>query len=419
MPEKLRLLAKNHPLPVLPALSFFALAAQVPLVVQNGTIYYVGEETAVEPCLLFADTAYSLLSAQSLAEVETNYYVQHQTQLEQYKLDYLQRVVDEEIKSLRQLQQQLAENDLLTFLLLHLQPQLAALDMRQEQPPAPSGENRPPVMVAPARGREPHPHFSQPHHLYQAIGEHALFLDGNVYTLEPVSPPPDSDLIIRVCGRAYGLTQCRFLTEVEQTFTAQVAEALQDQALAEAPDRQQWLNELKAELANMQKRLPPSLVAGQDGYLYRSSRWGIMRQQGNWIVYQEVPEYVIEGNDQRLYRFKATRVGLILLNLQREQILAAGRARVLTPYAHMFVNATVSGESICMAKSDAYYQQLRRMPLAQAICTYLHDAAQTLMAGYHAGNSNNPYHPITNFAAYTISRQEATHQGLPVFPYNR
>jgi hypothetical protein len=182
------------------------------------------------------------------------------------------------------------------------------------------------------------------------------------------------------------------------------------------------LNEIELQERDMAEYLPGVVAASSepgDECLYCDKEWGILKRNGVFYVYIEVPEYVVEDADGSLYRFDATQVGVAMTSCDPRQVIVPGSAVVLTNYEHMFVPSAAAGAGICMPKGAAYFAALQRMPLQEALCAYLTDAKETLRAGHHAGNPNRPYHPIRSFSRRRITRREAEEKRLPVFPFFR
>ena len=309
----------------------------------------------------------------------------------------------------------MAQNDVLSFLVKRLIPKLQQLERSETQaavvPDAVRQQRRQRKPLLPAK----RPLLPQNNILERVIGRYVLILDQKVYPLQPVTPIPGQDLLILTNGRAYAPTlPARFLHEVKADFYNGLRQSLEAQALAESPDHLHLLTQLEAEFAAL-----TSHIEIKDGYLYRGQTYGISQHGDAWVIYSEIPEYVVEAANGQLYRFDATRVAVTFSSCQPERVLFTGSAHVLAPYQHMFVSSGKAQNSICMSKGSAYYTRLHQMPLEEAVCLFLHDAKYTLMAGHHAGNSNTPYHPIETFAHRRLTHSEATRQHLPVFAYYR
>lgn len=402
----------------LPPLSFFDIATHTPVIVLNGMVFYLVEsDFAADPeaaCFRVEQLRFKLVPSQSLAEME-QYYIRAAAAhaLEGIKTRYLTEVIDQRIESMEAMQRQMAQNDVLTFLVKCLIPKFQQLELSGTKAAVlPS--------IVPTSRRKPMTPTTQPlltanNILETVIGRQALILDEKIYPLQPVTAAPEQDLLVFANGRTYApAIPAQPLTKAQSAFYNKVIQSLKAQALAESPDRLQLLAELEAEFAALSGH-----IQIKDGYLYRGQTYGILQQGHQWVVYSEVPEYVVEAANGQLYRFDATRVGIIIANCQPKQLLFSGCAHVLAPYQHMFVSSGKAKNSICMSKGSAYYTRLHQMLLEEAICLCLHDAKYTLMAGYHGGNGNTPYYPIETFAYRRLTRSEAMRQRLPIFTYYR
>lgn len=405
----------------LPRLGFFQIAAETPVVILDGMVFYLAENpTGEDPCFLFEDTCFGLVPSQSLLDIERQYGEIFENEIEQYKIHYLRECVDKRIETFKDVQRKLAENQVLTFLVTKMMPKLQELYTGKAPMTQPRREKREPNMQRPL-GFQTGPRRRTSSILPRVIGRNVVILDHKVYPLVPVNPLAGGDLILRSGGAIWGLAKdCRFLRDLESYCLAKLCRFLEEQALSETPDRMRLLQEIESAEQAMKayQRLQIASTRG-DVHLYQDKEYGILRRNGVWYVYVEVPEYVVEDADGTLYRFDAVRVGVPINNHSPEIALTPGTARVLAPYEHMFVQSKTANAGICMAKGSAYYGALRQMPLREALCLYLHDAKQTLMAGHHAGNGTRPYHRISSFPKRRISRQEAMDRDLPIYPYRR
>jgi hypothetical protein len=409
--------------PTLPLLSLFAIVAQTPAVIFDGVVHYLGAAVKRRPAgallyFRFEDTCFPLLPGQPLAEIEQQYLeIFAATAVEQYKTYYLQQVIDERLQTLTRMKTLMAQQNVQAFLVKQLIPRFKRLegcqtvDTHHKQEAVISMMN----VAADDALATPIAYTS----LVTAIGALALILDGRVYPLVPVNARRHHDLVLRTKDRkCFSLAvPGRLIHEVETIFKTSLRQILQAQALAEAPERQErWqaVIEAEAELSEFLQDAPPM----DSDYLYQGKLYNIRRWNGTWMATMQVPAYAIEVQGQ-LHYFPPTEVGLPISSCDPESVFVPGRARVLTAYRHMFVREGYAGDSICMVKGESYFQGLRRLPLDEAICAYLHDARYTLMAGYHAGNGSSPYHQIDALHCQLLSRQEANAKGIPVFPYNR
>ena len=409
----------------LPRLSFFAIAAETPVVILDGIVFYLVDQPNAGKCYFVCEgDRYALARAQSLADIERQYLSLFARVLDQYKARYLCQVVDKRIQTAQEMKRKLAESNVVAFLATQLIPKLVELDGGQAQFDEQRQMRRDQaVRTLLAVKAEPLPKAGSI--LEQSVGANAVIFDEKIYPLvRIVAPGQGADLIVRAGGAFFGLSpRCRLLAEVEATFrTARLPEFLERQALAEAPDRTRILREIELQELEMAEYLQGVVGTSSqtgDRCLYQNKEWGILKQGGVFYVYVQVPEYVIEDKDGSLYRFDATRVGVPVTSCAADQVLVSGRAVMLTPYEHMFVASVAIGASICMPKGDAYFAALQRMPLREALCAYLKDAKETLRAGHHAGNPNSPYHRIKSFSYRRITRQEANEKRLPIFPFYR
>jgi hypothetical protein len=415
----------DSPIEPLPRLSFFEIAAETPVVILDGLVYYLLDRLDAEKGhFVFEGDRYGLVRTQSLASIERQYLSLFAEVLERYKANYLRQVVDKRIQIAQEMRRQLAESNVLAFLITQLIPRFMELDLGKElfdeRRKARKDQALNLSQVAKAR---PRPMADTP--LQQAVGANTMILDDWIYPLVRVDDLNEgADLIVRANGVAWGLSpKCQPLGEAEAAYmTEQLPEFLKNQARDEVPERMRLLNEIVIQEHNLAGYLDgiagTSPIAG-DYCLYHDKEWGILKRSGVFYVYIEVPEYVVEDAHGSLYRFDATQVGVAVPSCNPGQVYALGSAVVLTPYQHMFVAAATAGSAICMPRGEAYFAALRRTPLDEALCTYLKDAKETLRAGYHAGNPYRPFHPISSFSSRRITRREAEEKRLPVYPFYR
>jgi hypothetical protein len=382
----------------LPRLNFFEIAAETPVVVLDGLVHYLLDKPNAETgYFVFEGDRYSLVRAQSLASLELQYLALFAETIEQYKTRYLSQVVDKRIQTAREMQHQLAKSNVLAFLLTQLVPRLMELDLGKERFDAQRQARKEQALrtLLTAQAGSPPAAGSL---LQQNVGENVLILDEWIYPLVKMDDLLDEgiDLIVQTNGITCGLSPlCRSLSGVESAYrTAQLPEFLQRQALAEAPERTRILNEIELHERDMAQYLPGAMGALSetgDGCLYRDKEWGVLKRNGVFYVYIEVPEYAVEDPHGSVYRFDATRVGIALINCDPAQLLLPGRAVVLTPYQHMFVSPATAGSAICMPRGAAYFAALQRLPLDEALCTYLQDAKGTLMPAIPTGPTSRSH----------------------------
>jgi hypothetical protein len=406
----------------LPRPAFFAAAEAMPLVIVDARVHcLLGGALGSESCLVGTGVRLRLCPAQSLAELEQEYLAQHAAEIEAFKTDYLRRTVDGRLSRLMQHSTQ--ARDALAFLVRELIPYLHSL--HTGAPPA-NQANVPVPVELPAEGIAS---VCLPGCLLsEAVGQAGLILDQYLYRLaapDDASQGKDTPHVrlkrhtfVPVWSTAQPLEQ------VEQNYLAALQACLQGQARDEVEGRQQALVAMDHLARDMrlyieQHPIPPH----DDCTFYDDQAYAIARRSGIWYVCQHVAQYVVEDADGSLYHFDATTVGVPVSNqagglLGAAAILAPRRAAVLTPaYEHMFVPQGES--SICLVKDAAYYQELRQMPLPQAICELLRANTGVLRMGHHALNENAPHRRIQTFAHRRVSRAQAEENQWPIVPYRR
>lgn len=402
---------------MLPVPDLLLVAAETPVVILEREVYYLSEGESPAGFLAFEDTRYGLVRTETLAEVEERYCDLHAEALEAYKTAYLRETVDRRIEHAEALQKQLRESRVTAFLVREMVPCLLALCPGADEYARRRARLRDEALqqlLACEEKRQPADGA-----LLAPLLDNTLILDGKLYTLLARAGQSQGDLELCAGERRFALgLPARFLSRVTQECLERIEEDLRRRALTESPERLRCLRALEEERQALDDYLDAQAADGS-AYLYRDRERGILRAEGGYYVYQEVPEYVVEDGDRSLYRFDATRVAVPVNSIDPKTVLSAGRAVVLTDYEHMFVSEARAGQRICMVSTATYYDRLCAMGLAKGMLEYLHDARQTLMAGHHAGNDSSPYHAITTFASRRITRAEAERRKLPIYPYFR
>ena len=395
----------------LPGHEFFTLASETPLAVLGGVIHFlaVGAPDARD-WFAFEGLRFALLPAQSLSQMEIGYVATFADRLEAFKAAYLHKTVDQRVESLQELRRKLDSLRAPQFIVNELIPRMRLLEGETSIVallPAPEAPSAPLAAPAPTIDL-----------LGTVVGAYSMILDDRVFDLSAVSPRLRSDLIVHFGDEHYGLScRSRLVKTVEIKYQTALKHALQEQAIAEIPERMQALRRLEVETRNLEAGLATGVLS-TDHKLYRGREYSILRAGEAWYACIEVPRYVVEDGGGALYRFDATRVG-VLIPTNPADAIGGGKAVVLTAYEHMFVSSVSPYASICMVKPVSYFEALRRLSPADAICTYLLDARRTLTSGHHAGNGSTPHHSIDSYSDRIVSRADAEREGLPIFPYRR
>lgn len=406
----------------LPLPDLFAVAGATPTVILAGRVHYlVPIPPPAGPSFWFDGGGFGLEPAQTFAELAQEYVGLTVDALDRAEMSHVESIVPRPATTDGCSYDPLAAATLRAFLEQQLIPVLIELNRGRAYVLDRSAGDLEPV-ERPTLVSRPDDRPRRIADLLRAeIGEDAVVLDDLCYPLIRTGRWSGLDMVVQQHGRYLRVgSDGRLLREIEAAVMAGVAAIVRESAQTEAARQLRAVG--RAGAGPRRAALLPSVVdpaQTRDRYLYRDGVRGILYRQGTWTPYVEVPEYVVEDADGALYRFEATRIGIPLRSWQPDQLFVSGMARVLTAHEHMFVASPVPGASICMPRPARYYEVLRRMPPARAICQVLHDARQTLMAGHHAGNTNGPHHAISSFARRRIARHDAERWHLPIFPYVR
>ncbi len=200
--------------------------------------------------------------------------------------------------------------------------------------------------------------------------------------------------------------------ELTDRFRVAVASLLEQHGRQTLPQRRRLAAE-QAEANALSQRMVKSLPVSRDGrrLLLDTPRWTVYHAGGSWLVGLRVGPWVMQESDGTLYEFPGT-----LVSVDADPDPHGRRARVAYPVlGHPFLS---DGErSLCMGSYSE--RGMRGATPAARLLQFLHDARQTLVAGYHARNSLAPYHRLAEFPENRISRAEAERRGLPIYPYHR
>ena len=152
------------------------------------------------------------------------------------------------------------------------------------------------------------------------------------------------------------------------------------------------------------------------GYLYRGKEGAVMRTPaGRYFACLQMPPYVVEGDDRKLYSFEAAEIGIQIVSTDARKGIRPVSVQVLHAYRHMFVSGWGGGNFICMPRSESYYEELSQLPLEEALLRHLESARMTLCAGYTPLSS--PAHSIQTLGRPILSEEEAQRRGLPIYRY--
>jgi len=152
------------------------------------------------------------------------------------------------------------------------------------------------------------------------------------------------------------------------------------------------------------------------GYLYRGKGGAVIRTPaGRYFACMQMPPYVVEGDDRKLYSFEAAEIGIQIVSTDVREAIRPVSVQVLHEYRHMFVSGWGGGNFICMPRPDSYYENLCQLPLEEALLRHLESARMTLCAGYTPRSS--PAHSIQTLGRPVLSEEEAERRGLPIYRY--
>jgi hypothetical protein len=152
------------------------------------------------------------------------------------------------------------------------------------------------------------------------------------------------------------------------------------------------------------------------GYLYRGKGGAVMRTpSGRYFACLQMPPYVVEGDDRKLYSFEAVEIGIQVVSTDVRKAIRPVSVQVLHAYRHMFVSGWGGGNFICMPRPESYYEELCQLPLEEALMRHLESARMTLCAGYTPLSS--PAHSIQSLGRPVLSEEEAQRRGLLIYRY--
>lgn len=387
---------------------FFALAAEAPVVVLAGQTYLCDGVEPSADCLLFDGQPYGLVPLARLSELDELYARAFAAELQLYRFNCLQ-------ESITEVQQLIAEEQVMHFLLTRMIPWMRAMRRWRGLPEqellvveAPDGEMPEPSNLL----GDMHSQLSGSGLLATVLGDSVLILDEKVYCLTIHAGEEQCDPLIYVQGRLYcsSLSSCRFLFEVEEQFNRLLSARVRQALSAQAAARFQELHKRRERLHALGKYQEDGLL-----YLYRDDHAGIVRFEESWWVYLEVPEFVLmdPNEPQAYYYFPRTRVGVpVYFNWATGQLDLQAPAQVLTPgYEHPFTGDG-SDRTICMGSYEWSWRS--GQSLEKVIYRYLLDARVTLLRGYHPHNSNSPRRRLTAMPHRRISWESVQQLNLPI-----
>jgi len=415
---------------LLPRQPLFALAEQMPLAVIGGRVYLLLDEQGHNKnWLQFAGQMYSLVSAQTLPELEEAYEGDYATELEQYQKSFLQAAAGQGLAGAQEMEQLIAEDRILDFLVKRMLPRLHRL-YHWSAPPLqlPDLESGDEAQSPGSSAGNHHRHCTRGL-LAAVLGGDMLFLDERGYRLTAIDAAEaewQREVIVSCKGRVYcpSASGC-FLYEIEQRFQWQLMQALEQQAPVEAAEQAEQLRQVKERKERWLAGLGLRQLAN-DGtvYLYRDEWCGIVKLGPNWWVYLEIPEeFVYEDHKApgTFYRFDPTRVGVRLIydraskqvSFENARVEGARAAFVLTSgYEHMYVDA--NNGSICQGPYT-WAWWTADIKLEDAICKYLINARDTILSGYRPDTQDiSPVHKLEEFPHRRISLWEIEQRGLRI-----
>lgn len=407
----------------LPRQPFFDLAAETPLALLKGRIYLLSGVEPARDYLWFEDQRYALAPGPRLSELEEAYAQIFSAELRSYKLNSLQQAIKQGALEVAEVQQAIADDRILSFIVLQMIPKLQhmrawwGLPPQQAKQPALGTLDGQPE----CRGvlSERHARRLGSGLLASALGDDALIVDEKVYQLTILNDEEgQGDFVVNFAGRLYcpSYPSCRYLYEIEANFSQVLDQELRRRALAE-------LTAYRVQLQHLQQRRRDLLAScgyeqvGEDGltYLYRDEHAGIVKLGADWWVYVEVPEFVLQDYNEpgAYYSFGRTRVGVRLyFDWSTGQLDFQIPAQVLTPgYEHPYTG-NGSDQSICLGNYQWSWREGHA--LEDVIYKYLLDGRTTLMRGYHPYNRNTPRLRLETLPHRRISGEQVQQLGLCV-----
>lgn len=387
---------------------FFALAAETPVVVLAGQAYLCDGVKPSADYLLFDGQPYGLVPLARLSELDELYAQAFAAELQLYRFHCLQ-------ESITEIQQLIAEEQVVRFLLARMIPLMRAMRRWRGLP----GQEH--LVVEALDSETPEPssllgdvqsQLSGSGLLATVLGRNVLILDEKVYHLTIHAGEEQCDPLIYFQGRLYcsSLSSCHFLFEVEERFNQLLGARVRQMLSAQAAARFQELQKRRERLHALGKHQEDGLL-----YLYRDDHAGIVRFEESWWVYLEVPEFVLMDHNEpgAFYHFGRTRVGVPLyFNWGTGQLDFQTPAQVLTPnYEHPFTGDG-SDRTICMGSYEWSWRSERS--LEEVIYQYLLDARVNLLRGYHPYNTNSPRRKLAAMPHRRISWERVQQLGLPV-----
>lgn len=222
----------------------------------------------------------------------------------------------------------------------------------------------------------------------------------------------------RTAGRTYLLrSEETSLAELHERFCAQSESIFKEHARHCLPVFRAADEEARQSLGPALGVLCSSCSSGQqDAVLYDSHAWRVFRRAGSWYLGAVIGPYAMEDSHRRIYAMDPT---VLMMPLYREGGIG-GPVVGQTGYQHPFVRP--GGRDVCLGDygaSEGMSERFARMDRAERILTFLVDARQTLVAGYHEKNPLKPYRHLCELPSKVITPEEARQRGLPVYPYYR
>ena len=256
----------------------------------------------------------------------------------------------------------------------------------------------------------------------QTLGGDVLILGQNVYDVswqaDDVRP---RDCYVKAGGEQFSVNahKPRRLMEVDGAFKRQLKEALKGNLFDHQNDRLiAQAKALEEDLARVYQITEDCVV------LYRDhERCVTLGPDMTFFVRQQIPPFVAEGPDRKLYLYDSVQVGVKLDSLSPQDVIPQDGAYVMENYDHVFVFNHGALGKLCMGHDIGFFQNFWQMPLEMGIVEYLNAARLVICAGYYdtgsSGLDDLLLEPMWDEKRKTITEQSAHKRDLPIYRYYR
>ncbi len=256
----------------------------------------------------------------------------------------------------------------------------------------------------------------------RALGGDALILGQNVYQVSwEAGDVRPRDCYLRANGEQFSVNalEPRPLIEVDGAFKRELREALKGNLFDHQNDHLvAQARALEEDLARVAQITEDNIV------LYRDrERTVTVGHDMNVFVRQQIPPFVAEGPDKKLYLYQSVQVGVRLESLDPKTVLPQDGAYVMQKYDHVFVFSHGALGKLCMGHDHPFFRRFWEMPLEQGIVEYLNAARLVICAGHFdsgdLGLDELLLEPDRDGERSTITEAAARKRKLPIYRYYR